>query len=36
MARVITKSFEGRVSRRLRKKVEMLFTYLKRILKLDP
>jgi len=35
MARVIAKSFEGRVSRRLRKKVEMLFAHLKRILKLD-
>ena len=35
MARVIAKSFEGRVSRRLRKKVEMLFAHLKRILKLN-
>ena len=35
MARAIAKSFEGRVSRRLRKKVEMLFAHLKRILKLD-
>jgi transposase len=35
MARTIAKSFEGRVSRRLRKKVEMLFAHLKRILKLD-
>ena len=35
MARVIAKSWEGRVSRRLRKKVEMLFAHLKRILKLD-
>ena len=31
----IAKSWEGRVSRRLRKKVEMLFAHLKRILKLD-
>jgi transposase len=35
MARDIAKSDEGRVSRRLRKKVEMLFAHLKRILKLD-
>ncbi len=35
MARVIAKSWEGRMSRRLRKKVEMLFAHLKRILKLD-
>jgi hypothetical protein len=35
MARTIAKSREGRVSRRLRKKVEMLFAHLKRILKLD-
>ena len=35
MARQIAKSWEGRTSRRLRKKVEMLFAHLKRILKLD-
>ncbi|MGZ5165765.1 MAG: transposase [Burkholderiales bacterium] len=35
MARAIANSWEGRVSRRLRKKVEMLFAHLKRILKLD-
>src|SRR6187455_2415386 len=35
MARAVAKSWEGRVSRRLRKKVEMLFAHLKRILKLD-
>jgi transposase len=35
MARAIAKSGEGRSSRRLRKKVEMLFAHLKRILKLD-
>jgi transposase len=35
MARAIAKSWEGQVSRRLRKKVEMLFAHLKRILKLD-
>jgi transposase len=35
MARMIAKSWEGRTSRRLRKKVEMLFAHLKRILKLD-
>jgi transposase len=35
MARAIAKSWEGRVSQRLRKKVEMLFAHLKRILKLD-
>jgi len=31
----IAKSWDGHVSRRLRKKVEMLFAHLKRILKLD-
>ena len=35
MAREIAKSWPGRTSRRLRKKVEMLFAHLKRILKLD-
>jgi transposase len=35
MARQIANSSEGRVSRRLRKKIEMLFAHLKRILKLD-
>jgi hypothetical protein len=35
MAREIARSWEGRISRRLRKKVEMLFAHLKRILKLD-
>ena len=35
MARQIASSSEGRLSRRLRKKVEMLFAHLKRILKLD-
>jgi transposase len=35
MARDIAKSEEGRTSRRLRKKVEMLFAHLKRILRLD-
>jgi transposase len=35
MARAIARSWEGYVSRRLRKKVEMLFAHLKRILKLD-
>jgi transposase len=35
MARQIAKSWEGGTSRRLRKKVEMLFAHLKRILKLD-
>jgi transposase len=35
MARQIAKSWQGRVSRQLRKKVEMLFAHLKRILKLD-
>jgi hypothetical protein len=35
MARKIATSWEGRTSRRLRKKVEMLFAHLKRILKLD-
>jgi transposase len=35
LARQIATSWEGRVSRRLRKKVEMLFAHLKRILRLD-
>ena len=35
MARQIARSWEGSTSRRLRKKVEMLFAHLKRILKLD-
>jgi len=35
MARVIARTSEGQVSRRLRKKVEMLFAHLKRILKVD-
>ena len=35
MARQIASSWEGRTSRRIRKKVEMLFAHLKRILKLD-
>jgi transposase len=35
MARAIAKSWEGHVSRRLRKKIEMLFAHLKRILRLD-
>jgi transposase len=35
MARTIARSRQGRASRRLRKKVEMLFAHLKRILKLD-
>jgi transposase len=35
MARAIAKSWEGRTSRRLRKKIEMLFAHLKRILRLD-
>jgi uncharacterized protein with von Willebrand factor type A (vWA) domain len=35
MARQIAKSWEGRTSRRLRKKIEMLFAHLKRILKLE-
>ena len=35
MARQIARSWEGQISRRLRKKVEMLFAHLKRILKLD-
>ena len=35
MARAIARSREGGMSRRLRKKVEMLFAHLKRILKLD-
>ena len=36
MAREIAVSEEGAVSRRQRKKVEMLFAHLKRILRLDP
>lgn len=36
MARDIATTEEGRTSRRLRKKVEMLFAHLKRILRLDP
>ena len=35
MARDIGQSDEGRASRRQRKKVEMLFAHLKRILRLD-
>jgi hypothetical protein len=35
MARAIAKSWQGRTSRRLRNKVEMLFAHLKRILKLE-
>jgi hypothetical protein len=35
MARAIANSWEGQTSRRLRKKIEMLFAHLKRILKLD-
>ena len=35
LARQIATSSQGRLSRRLRKKVEMLFAHLKRILKLD-
>ena len=35
IARAIANSWEGRTSRRLRKKVEMLFAHLKRILRLD-
>ena len=35
MARAIANSWEGRASRRLRKKVEMLFAHLKRILKME-
>ncbi|MGY3530802.1 MULTISPECIES: transposase [Bradyrhizobium] len=35
MARQIERSWEGGTSRRLRKKIEMLFAHLKRILKLD-
>lgn len=35
LARQIATSWQGRVSRRLRKKVEMLFAHLKRSLKLD-
>jgi hypothetical protein len=35
MARQIASSWQRRTARRLRKKVEMLFAHLKRILKLD-
>jgi hypothetical protein len=35
MARQIARSWEGRTSRQLRKKIEMLFAHIKRILKLD-
>ena len=35
MARQIAPSWEGGTSRRLRKKVEMLFAHLKHILKID-
>ena len=35
MARQIATSQEGGTSRRLRKKIEMLFAHLKRILRLD-
>lgn len=35
IARRIATSWQGRVSRRLRKKIEMLFAHLKRILRLD-
>ena len=35
MAREIARSWQGQVSRRLRKKIEMLFAHLKRILKLE-
>jgi uncharacterized protein with von Willebrand factor type A (vWA) domain len=35
MARQIARSSQGRTSRQLRKKIEMLFAYLKRILKID-
>ena len=35
MAHEIARSWDGRTSRRLRKKIEMLFAHLKRILKLD-
>ena len=35
LARQIASSWEGRTSRRLRKKVEMLFAHLKRILRLN-
>jgi len=35
MARQIARSWEGHTSRRLRKKIEILFAHLKRILKLD-
>jgi len=35
MARQIASSWEGRIARRLRKKVEMPFAHLKRILRLD-
>lgn len=36
MAREIARSWAGHTSPRLRKKIEMLFAHLKRILKLDP
>jgi hypothetical protein len=36
MAREIARSWEGRVSRQLRKKIEMLFAHLKRIFKTRP
>ena len=35
MARQIARSWEGGTLRRLRKKIEMLFAHLERILKLD-
>lgn len=35
MAQEIAQSWEGHTSRRLRKKIEMLFAHLKRILNLD-
>jgi hypothetical protein len=35
IARNIAQSWQGRTARRLRKKIEMLFAHLKRILKLD-
>ena len=35
MARQIASSWDGRIAPRLRKKVEMLFAHLKRILKLN-
>jgi hypothetical protein len=35
LARQIARSWEGSASRRLRKKIEMLFAHRKRILKLD-